>query len=58
MIRLIGICALIAGCALGILGGLGIFEVVYIGMNPYIFIIVGALFFFLGVAVLKDQKNT
>ena len=58
MIKIIGVIALIAGAIMLVLGVMGIFGSMQTGMSPWAFTILGAVFFFAGISLLKHRKDT
>ena len=58
MIKIIGVIALVAGAVLLVLGVMGIFDSMQMGMNPWAFTILGVIFFFAGISLLKFRKDT
>ncbi|MDE0597911.1 hypothetical protein ACFO5T_10040 [Dokdonia genika] len=58
MIKLIGVIALVAGAILLVLGILGIFGSLETGISPWAFTILGLIFFFSGISLLKHIKDT
>ncbi|TVZ51629.1 hypothetical protein [Dokdonia sp. Hel_I_53] len=58
MIKIIGVIALVAGAVMLVLGVMGIFGSMQTGMNPWAFTILGVIFFFAGISLLKHRKDT
>ncbi len=58
MIKIIGTIALIAGAIMLVVGVLGIFGSLDTGMSPWAFSILGVVFFFAGISLLKNRKDT
>ena len=58
MIKIIGVIALIAGAVMLVLGVMGIFGSMNTGMSPWAFTILGVVFFFAGISLLKHRKDT
>lgn len=58
MIKIIGVVALVAGAIMLVLGVMGIFGSMNTGMSPWAFTILGVIFFFAGISLLKQHKDT
>ena len=58
MIKIIGLIALIAGAILLVVGVMGIFGSMSTGMSPWAFTILGVVFFFAGISLLKHRKDS
>ncbi|HAV54555.1 hypothetical protein [Aequorivita vladivostokensis] len=58
MIKILGfILTIIGGLGL-VMGILGVFGSMDIGMSPWALIILGIVFFFAGIGLLKNRKDT
>lgn len=58
MIKIIGVIALLAGAIMLVLGVMGIFGSMETGVSPWAFTILGVVFFFAGISLLKYRKDT
>ncbi len=58
MIKIIGVIALVAGAVMLVLGVMGLFGSMQTGMSPWAFTILGVVFFFAGISLLKYRKDT
>lgn len=58
MIKILGFVLTIIGGIGLVLGILGVFGSVDIGMSPWALIILGIVFFFAGIGLLKNRKDT
>ncbi len=58
MIKILGLILTIAGGVGLILGILSVFGSMTLGMSPWAFIILGIIFFFAGIGLLKNRKDT
>lgn len=58
MIKILGFILTIAGGISLVMGILGVFGSMDIGMSPWALIILGIVFFFAGIGLLKRQKDT
>ena len=58
MIKILGFILTIAGAIMLIFGVLGAFGSVNPGMNPWALAILGVIFFFAGIGLLKHRKDT
>ncbi len=58
MIKIIGVVGLVAGAVMLVLGVLGIFGSMQTGISPWAFTILGVIFFFSGISLLKYRKDT
>lgn len=58
MIKILGFILTIAGAIALIIGILGIFESMEVGINSWALIILGIVFFFAGIGLLKRRKDT
>ncbi|SDW43593.1 hypothetical protein [Aequorivita viscosa] len=58
MIKILGFILTIAGAIALIMGILGIFGSMEVGINSWALIILGIVFFFAGIGLLKRRKDT
>lgn len=58
MIKILGFILTIAGGIALVMGILGAFGSMNVGMNPWALIILGIVFFFAGIGLLKNRKDT
>ncbi len=58
MIKILGFILTISGGIALILGVLGAFGSLRIGLSPWAFLILGIVFFFAGIGLLKNRKDT
>ncbi|MBT0607345.1 hypothetical protein [Aequorivita echinoideorum] len=58
MIKILGLVLTIAGGIALILGVLGVFGSMNVGMNSWALSILGIIFFFAGIGLLKRRKDT
>ncbi|MEM0519208.1 MULTISPECIES: hypothetical protein [Aequorivita] len=58
MIKILGFILTIAGGIGLILGILSVFGSMEVGMSPWALIILGIVFFFAGIGLLKNKKDT
>lgn len=58
MIKILGFLLTISGAIGLVLGVLGAFGNLDAGMSPWALIILGVVFFFAGIALLKNRKDT
>ncbi len=58
MIKAIGVIALMAGALLVILGILGVLGNLKTGLSPWVFIVLGCIFFFSGSYLLIHSEDT
>ena len=58
MIKILGFILTIAGGIGLIMGVLSIFGNMEVGMNPWALIILGIIFFFAGIGLFKNKKDT
>ena len=58
MIKVLGFILTIGGAIALILGVLGIFGSMQIGLSPWALGILGVVFFFAGIGLLKYRKDT
>jgi len=58
MIKILGFILTIAGGIALVMGVLGAFGSMNVGMNPWALIILGIVFFFAGIGLLKNRKDT
>ena len=58
MIKILGFILTIVGGISLVLGILGVFGSMDIGMSPWALIILGIVFFFAGIGLLKHRKDT
>lgn len=58
MIKILGFILTIAGGIMLILGVLGAFGSMDTGMNSWALVILGIIFFFAGIGLLKHRKDT
>lgn len=58
MIKILGFILTIAGAITLVLGVLGAFGSMDPGMNSWALIILGVVFFFAGIGLLKHRKDT
>ena len=58
MIKILGFILTIAGGIMLILGVFGAFGSMSVGINPWALIIIGIVFFFAGIGLLKHRKDT
>ena len=57
MIKILGLIATIGGAIALILGILGVFGDMNTGISPWAFLIIGIIFFFAGLSLLKNSKE-
>ena len=58
MIKILGFILTIAGGISLVMGVLGAFGSMSVGMSPWALIILGIVFFFAGIGLLKNRKDT
>jgi len=58
MIKILGLILTIGGAIALILGVMGVFGSLEIGLSPWAFLILGFVFFFAGIGLLKYRKDT
>ncbi|OAB79552.1 hypothetical protein [Cochleicola gelatinilyticus] len=58
MIKILGFILTIAGAISLVMGILGVFGSMDIGMSPWALIILGVIFFIAGIGLLKNRKDT
>ena len=58
MIKILGFILTIAGGISLVMGVLGAFGSLSVGMSPWALIILGVVFFFAGIGLLKHRKDT
>ncbi|HLT49305.1 MAG TPA: hypothetical protein VKZ90_02550 [Aequorivita sp.] len=58
MIKILGFILTIAGGIALVMGVLGAFGNMNVGMSPWALIILGIVFFFAGIGLLKNRKDT
>lgn len=58
MIKILGLILTIAGGITLVMGILGAFGSMDIGINSWALIILGVVFFIAGIGLLKDRKDT
>tara|TARA_R100000935_G_C2842059_1_gene171971 strand:+ start:18581 stop:18766 length:186 start_codon:yes stop_codon:yes gene_type:complete len=58
MIKILGLILTIAGAIALVLGVLGIFGSMSTGISPWALAILGIVFFFAGIGILKRKKDT
>lgn len=58
MIKILGLILTIGGAIALIMGVLGVFGSMNIGLSPWALMILGVVFFFAGIGLLKYRKDT
>lgn len=58
MIKILGFIMTIGGAIALIVGVLAVFGTMSMGISPWPFIILGVIFFFAGIGLLKYRKDT
>ena len=58
MIKILGLILTIAGGICLVMGVLGAFGSLDIGMSPWALVILGIVFFLAGIGLLKNRKDT
>lgn len=58
MIKILGFILTVCGGICLVLGVLGAFGSLAIGISPWALIILGVIFFFAGIGILKRRKDT
>jgi uncharacterized membrane protein len=58
MIKILGLVMTIGGSIALIIGVMGAFGSMSTGINPYALCILGVVFFFAGISLLKYRKDT
>lgn len=58
MIKILGLILTIAGAIALVLGVLGVFGSMSTGISPWALAILGIVFFFAGIGILKRKKDT
>ena len=58
MIKILGFILTIGGAIALIMGILGVFRSMSVGLSPWALLIMGLVFFFAGIGILKTQKDT
>jgi len=58
MIKILGLILTITGAVALVLGVLGIFGSMSTGISPWALAILGVVFFFAGIGILKRKKDT
>lgn len=58
MIKILGIIMTIGGAIALVMGILGIFGSIALMLNPWAMGIIGIIFFFAGIALIKNRKDT
>lgn len=58
MIKILGLILTIAGGIALIMGVLGVFGSFETGLSPWALMILGVVFFFAGIGILKRKKDT
>ena len=58
MIKILGFILTIAGGIALVMGVLGAFGSLTVGMSPWALIILGVVFFLAGIGLLKNRKDT
>lgn len=58
MIKILGFILTISGGISLVMGVLGAFGSMNVGMSPWALIILGIVFFFAGIGLLKNRKDT
>jgi hypothetical protein len=58
MIKILGFILTIGGAIALIMGLLGVFGSMSLGLSPWALLIIGIVFFFAGIGILKRRKDT
>lgn len=58
MIKVLGFILTIGGAIMLVMGVLGVFGSLSVGLNPWALGILGIVFFFAGIGLLKYRKDT
>lgn len=58
MIKILGFILTILGAVALVIGVLGAFGSMSVGMSPWALVIIGIVFFFAGIGLLKHRKDT
>ncbi len=58
MIKILGLILTIGGAIALIMGVLGAFGSLSVGLSPWALLIIGIVFFFAGIGLLKRRKDT
>ena len=58
MIKILGFILTIAGGITLVMGILSAFGSMDVGLNPWALVILGIIFFFAGIGLLKNRKDT
>ena len=58
MIKILALILTVAGGIALVLGVLGAFGSISLGLSPWALIILGVVFFFAGISMLKTRKDT
>ena len=58
MIKILGFILTIGGAIALVLGILSVFGSLDVGLNPWALIILGVIFFFAGIGLLKKRNDT
>jgi len=58
MIKILGFILTIGGAIALVMGVMGIFGSLQIGLSPWALLILGIVFFFAGIGLLKYRKDT
>ena len=58
MIKILGMILAVGGAVALVIGLLGAFGSMSVGLSPWALIIIGVVFFFSGIALLKRRRDT
>ena len=58
MVKILGFSLTVRGAIALVMGVLGVFGSVSVGLSPWALIILGVVFFFAGIGLLKYRKDT
>ncbi|UAB79982.1 hypothetical protein INR76_07485 [Marixanthomonas sp. SCSIO 43207] len=58
MIKILGFILTIGGAIALVIGLLGVFGSMNVGLSPWALLILGIIFFFAGIGLLKKRKDT
>lgn len=58
MIKILGFILTIGGAISLVIGLLGVFGSMNVGLSPWALLILGIIFFFAGIGLLKKRKDT
>ena len=58
MIKILGFILIIGGGISLVMGVLGAFGSASVGLSPWALIIIGVVFFFAGISLIKNRKDT